>query len=101
MEVLGEISSLDESVADLSIERLPASDSWEKCYQQLSQSYEKKFGGFSEAPKFPQPVNLNFLFSYYAKQPKSETGKKALEMVTHTLKMMAKGGIHDHIGKVS
>lgn len=100
MGVLGEISSLGESPSDLSSARLPSFGSWDKCLQQLSSSFEKKYGGFSEAPKFPQPVNLNFLFSLYAKEPKSESGKKALEMATFTLKMMAKGGIHDHIGQV-
>lgn len=98
ISVLEQISSLGESSSDLST-RLPKFGSWDRCLQQLSSSFEKKYGGFSEAPKFPQPVNLNFLFSLYAKEPKSESGKEALEMATFTLKMMAKGGIHDHIGQ--
>lgn len=36
----------------------------------------------------------------YAKDPESKDGKESLEMALHTLKMMARGGIHDHIAKV-
>lgn len=32
--------------------------------------------------------------------PESKDGKESLEMALHTLKMMARGGIHDHITKV-
>ncbi|MBI2118490.1 MAG: thioredoxin domain-containing protein [Elusimicrobia bacterium] len=51
-------------------------------------------GGFGGAPKFPMPVNQNFLLRTYAKSKE----KKALEMITHTLHEMAKGGIYDQIG---
>ncbi|XP_014236341.1 spermatogenesis-associated protein 20 isoform X1 [Trichogramma pretiosum] len=78
---------------------VPSSKSAETCVKQLIRSYEPKFGGFSDAPKFPQPVNFNILFLIYAKDPKSETGKKCLEMCLHTLTKMAKGGIHDHVGQ--
>ena len=57
-------------------------------------------GGFSKAPKFPQPVNFNFLFTLYAANPKDDKAKQALKMALHTLEMMAKGGIHDHISQV-
>ena len=57
-------------------------------------------GGFSKAPKFPQPVNFNFLFTYNAANPKDDKAKQGLKMVLHTLDMMAKGGIHDHISQV-
>ncbi|KAK2585832.1 hypothetical protein KPH14_010427 [Odynerus spinipes] len=69
------------------------------CVQQLKSSYEPTFGGFSDAPKFPQPVNLNFLFYIYARDPSSDIGRQSLEMCLHTLRKMARGGIHDHIGK--
>lgn len=46
------------------------------------------------------PVNLNFLFSYWALQRSNTEGARALQMALHTLKMMAYGGIHDHIAQV-
>lgn len=70
-----------------------------KCLFQLSNSYDEEFGGFSRAPKFPQPVNFNFLFHLIATEKSDEVKKQALEMVLFTLEMMAQGGIHDHISK--
>ncbi len=67
-------------------------------YQQLDRSYDPKEGGFGNAPKFPRPVTLNFLMRFYARDPKSDAGKHALEMALFTLRKMAAGGMHDHIG---
>ncbi|XP_067006660.1 spermatogenesis-associated protein 20 isoform X2 [Anabrus simplex] len=78
---------------------VPGKECADKCSQQLAQNFEPNFGGFGDAPKFPQPCNLNFLFHVYSRSPTSEAGKKALEMCVYTLKMMAKGGIHDHISQ--
>src|SRR5205085_8938721 len=55
-------------------------------------------GGFGGAPKFPRPVTLNFLTRFHARNPDSDSGQHALEMVLLTLRKMAAGGIHDHIG---
>jgi uncharacterized protein YyaL (SSP411 family) len=67
-------------------------------YEQLSRSFDEKEGGFGTAPKFPRPVALNFLTRFYARDPKSDTGKHALEMDLVTLRKMAAGGMHDHLG---
>jgi uncharacterized protein YyaL (SSP411 family) len=70
----------------------------EAAYRQIDRSYDPKEGGFGNAPKFPRPVTLNFLTRFYARDPKSESGKHALEMTLFTLRKMAAGGMHDHIG---
>ncbi|XP_051530207.1 spermatogenesis-associated protein 20-like isoform X1 [Myxocyprinus asiaticus] len=70
-----------------------------RCFQQLAHSYEEEYGGFREAPKFPSPVNLMFLLSYWAVNRATSEGAEALEMVLHTLRMMALGGIHDHVAQ--
>jgi len=67
-------------------------------YRQLDHSYDPKEGGFGNAPKFPRPVTLNFLTRLYARDPKNDAGKQALEMTLFTLRKMAAGGMHDHIG---
>jgi uncharacterized protein YyaL (SSP411 family) len=73
---------------DLNIDLLDAA------YQKLSRDFDSTYGGFGDAPKFPQPMNLEFMLRHYAR-----TGDpKALEMVTFTLKKMATGGIYDQIG---
>jgi uncharacterized protein len=67
-------------------------------YRQLDRSYDPKEGGFGNAPKFPRPVTLNFLTRFYARDPKSDSGKHALDMALFTLRKMAAGGMHDHVG---
>ena len=66
----------------------------DKAYGQIKASYEPRYGGFGIAPKFPRPVTLNFMLRYYAR-----TGTKdALDMSLFTLRKMADGGLHDHLG---
>ncbi|XP_021929202.1 spermatogenesis-associated protein 20 isoform X2 [Zootermopsis nevadensis] len=98
VEIMRRTSILDAASSGTNVE-VPGEACWKTCIQQLTRSYEPQHGGFGEAPKFPQPVNLNFLFHAYSREPSSETGKQALEMCLHTLKMMAKGGIHDHVSQ--
>ena len=73
-------------------------DVFEQAYKQLDRSFDPREGGFSTAPKFPRPVALNFLTRFNARDPKTEEGKHALEMDLLTLRKMAAGGVHDHIG---
>jgi uncharacterized protein len=67
-------------------------------FKQFDRSYDPKEGGFGNAPKFPRPATLNFLTRFYARDPKSDAGKRALDMALFTLRKMAAGGMHDHIG---
>lgn len=62
--------------------------------QSLKQSFDRRYGGFSRAPKFPSPHNMYFLLEYYIKTQ----DPNALIMVEKTLENMYKGGIFDHIG---
>ncbi|XP_016531318.1 spermatogenesis-associated protein 20 isoform X2 [Poecilia formosa] len=76
-----------------------APDVANRCFQQLVHSYEEEYGGFKDAPKFPSPVNLMFLMSYWSVNCSTSEGVEALQMALHTLRMMALGGIHDHIAQ--
>jgi uncharacterized protein YyaL (SSP411 family) len=66
----------------------------ENGYNQLSRAYDKKYGGFGAAPKFPTPHKIMFLLRYY----KANSNIKALEMSEKTLECMYRGGLFDHIG---
>jgi uncharacterized protein YyaL (SSP411 family) len=66
----------------------------DNAYQQLAAQYEPVYGGFGNAPNFPHPVTLNFILRYWARANK----KEALDMTLHTLRKMADGGMHDHLG---
>jgi uncharacterized protein YyaL (SSP411 family) len=70
-----------------------------KGYDAFAAGFDAKEGGFSRSPKFPRPVTLTFLFHTYAREgTNSKIGMRALEMATFTLRKMAAGGIHDHLG---
>lgn len=60
----------------------------------LGQSYNAEFGGFSLQTQFPQEGNLLFLLDDWQRRGSAD----ALEMATTTLKNIAAGGIHDHVG---
>jgi uncharacterized protein len=66
----------------------------DKAFAGYTDAYDRQYGGFGNAPKFPGTHNLSFLLHYWKK-----TGnKKALEMTSNTLDHMGYGGIWDHIG---
>jgi uncharacterized protein len=70
----------------------------ENAYRQIARSYDAHEGGFGTKPKFPRPVLLNFLFRIYARDRGGAMGDQALEMNLFTLRKMAAGGMHDHLG---
>ena len=37
----------------------------ENAYKELSQRYDRKYGGFSGAPKFPTPHNMLFMLRHW------------------------------------
>ena len=66
----------------------------ENAYTTLSASFDRQHGGFGNAPKFPQPANLDFLLRFHARGKRQE----ALQMVEKTLQKMALGGMYDQLG---
>jgi uncharacterized protein len=60
----------------------------------LSQLYDRHWGGFGRAPKFPPHNSFPLIFREYRKGRRPDL----LEMATHTLEAMALGGIQDHLG---
>jgi len=58
------------------------------------QLFDKKWGGFGRAPKFPTPHNLLYLLWYSI----LEEDDSAQDMAEYTLQQMYRGGIYDHIG---
>jgi len=68
--------------------------SLDEAIQSWMASFDSRHGGFGGAPKFPRPSELFFLLREHAR-----TGnRRALEMTSATLRAMALGGIHDHLG---
>ena len=70
----------------------------DRAFAQLKESFDAAHGGFDSAPKFPTPVNLEFLFDVATTSANLKQREKALAMALGTLRAMAAGGIHDHLG---
>jgi uncharacterized protein YyaL (SSP411 family) len=94
--VLEELRSFTQRSSRAEEER--SSGVQELAFQQIASSFDAKLGGFGPAPKFPRPVTFNFLCHFYSANAESEKGRRALEMTLFTLRKMAEGGIHDHLG---
>jgi uncharacterized protein len=66
----------------------------DKAAQNLMRNLDPYEGGFGDAPKFPQPMNLDFLLQNWRR-----TGdEKQRKAVIYTLAKMARGGIYDQLG---
>ena len=59
----------------------------------LGRAFDGRWGGFGAAPKFPQPMTLEFLLRRAVREDPD-----TLEMVVITLDRMAEGGIYDQLG---
>jgi uncharacterized protein YyaL (SSP411 family) len=59
----------------------------------LGRVFDRERGGFGGAPKFPQPMTLEFALRCAVRG-----WERAAQIVTTTLDRMADGGIYDHLG---
>lgn len=66
----------------------------DEAYAVLHGQFDPQYGGFGNAPKFPQPMMLEFLLRYAVRTQAS----LALEMFEKTLRGMAEGGMYDQLG---
>ena len=63
-------------------------------YQGLAQEFDEREGGVGQAPKFPQPMNWEFVLRFW----KRTGNPRALDMTRLTLTKMARGGMYDQLG---
>jgi hypothetical protein len=59
---------------------------------QLERSYDEEFGGFGDAPKFPQPEVHEFLLAEWG----LSGNQRLYDMVARTMLSMGRGGTYDH-----
>lgn len=90
----GENTAGNLTFAGESNEAVRFDDVLETGYLELEKMFDKKFGGFSYAPKFPMPHYLMFLLRDY----KLNDRANSLKMVKKSLAGMYKGGVFDHVG---
>ncbi len=60
----------------------------------LERAFDARHGGWGGAPKFPQPMTIEFLLRLHVKR----SDARPLAMARRTLDAMAAGGIYDHLG---
>ncbi len=60
----------------------------------IMQNADKQWGGFGNAPKFPQTFSLQMLLRHYY----ISKDENSLQQVTLSLDRMIQGGIYDHLG---
>lgn len=65
----------------------------------FEQTFDRDYGGFGSAPKFPHPTTIDRLLRHWrAGANDAEPDIEALFMATLTLTRMADGGLFDHVG---
>jgi uncharacterized protein len=90
----GRVVESIERVAMLTASEEPFTDAVaEEAFLTLRRSFDPRWGGFGGAPKFPQPMTLEFVLRQAIRDVPD-----ALEMVILTLDRMADGGIFDQVG---
>lgn len=115
VEILGEITRTwneergrVESSADTLLDRLrsfstaraeasrdvPRVATLEEGVAQFQRTFDRRYGGFGDAPKFPRPSELLFLLRESARTDRHGVR----EIATETLRAMAMGGMRDHLG---
>jgi uncharacterized protein YyaL (SSP411 family) len=86
VEHIGQVGSLVPSEGDITTELL------DEALRGFSPSFDSQFGGFGGAPKFPQPMNVDFLLRL-ARRGHDEAAKMAIR----TLGAMSAGGMFDQL----
>jgi hypothetical protein len=70
-----------------------------KVRETLEQTFDREFGGFGAAPKFPHPTTIDRLLRHWRSTANdTEPDVEALFMAALTLARMAEGGLFDHVG---
>ena len=67
--------------------------------ESLAQNFDREYGGFGRAPKFPHPTTIDRLLRHWrGTASATEPDVEALYMAALTLARMAEGGLFDHVG---
>ena len=72
----------------------PSADILDSAVQSIGAAFDWANGGWGRAPKFPQPMAIEFLLRYHVRK----RDEYALRLVSHALTAMARGGIYDQLG---
>jgi uncharacterized protein YyaL (SSP411 family) len=89
----------EESRMDAVLRGVPGERVYGDFLDRCEGMFDPQLGGFGGAPKFPRPVLLRTLMQVGERFGfQSEEGEMAWKMAERTLRAMAAGGMHDHLG---
>ncbi|MGH2698141.1 MAG: thioredoxin domain-containing protein [Actinomycetota bacterium] len=86
VEHIGQVGKLSPSEDDITGGLL------EEALRAFSESFDRQYGGFGGAPKFPQPMNVDFLLRLARRK-----NDEAADMAVRTLAAMSSGGMFDQL----
>jgi len=96
-QILDSSQKIAAYLRDLSNITTPATElslaSLERAALNLAQTYDWEFGGWGKAPKFPQPMAIEFLLLRAI-----DGDRFAQDIAIHALLSMARGGMYDLVG---
>jgi uncharacterized protein YyaL (SSP411 family) len=91
----GEVANRLQALSGVGFEAEPLDvEVFTSALRGLGQRFDATWGGFGDAPKFPQPMTIELLL----RESLRNEGTDALEMAELTLRKMADGGMYDHLG---
>jgi uncharacterized protein len=89
----------EEAAGAAELSELPAKRVFGDFLDRCDSMFDPKLGGFGGAPKFPRPVVVRALMQLCERFGRDTAeGAMAWEMSGRTLRAMAAGGMHDHLG---
>ena len=91
--ILGYLKQVNDFVAQVESQSL-STGTLTKAEQLIGRSFDRVNGGWGGAPKFPQPMTLDFLLRRYTQTPNAQLRA----MIEQTLNVMARGGMYDQLG---
>ncbi len=89
-QILQALASETRETQDAPLE----SDTLLQAVNYIHQAFDWAHGGWGRAPKFPQPMTIEFLIRRYT----TTHDELLLNMITQTLDVMARGGMYDQLG---
>ncbi|MBI5563417.1 MAG: thioredoxin domain-containing protein [Chloroflexi bacterium] len=91
--ILGYLKQTNDFVGQVESQSL-STGTLTKAEQLIGRGFDRINGGWGGAPKFPQPMTLEFLLRRYTQTHDA----KLRTMIDQTLRTMARGGMYDQLG---
>jgi uncharacterized protein YyaL (SSP411 family) len=70
----------------------------DEAFENIMKSADKEWGGFGNAPKFPQTFTIQFLLRYHYIKGFQQPEEEALSQALLSIDKMIQGGIYDQLG---